>query len=443
MPILARRTVRRRTRCVLAHGLYSALVVYLTPTVIDTFVWECRHVFRERLYPPLLVLWGMISQALSNDSSDRAAIHRLAGWFGRDLSPGSGSYCKARKHLPLALLQAATRYVAAITAPCDLPLGQRRVFVLDGSAVTLADTDENQQLYPQPSIQKPGCGFPVLRFVALMDHATGCIVEMLFGSLHIHEARLARPLWDRLHKGDILLADRGFAGYGLLAALVARGVDVVIRQHYRRKNATPFSGPVDDRLEWWACPKRMPDCWGIEGPERLRVRVIRKTLPDGSVLILNTTLDTERYPAGILCGLYRSRWRVETMFGDLKTTLGLDETYPKTPATAHRRIWAHALAYNLMCCLLADVAITYGVPRNRLSLKGAADALNAGLGLRVTTLIEAWEWVADRVARDLLPDRPHRIEPRALKRRPKPFSWLTKPRPLLKNDPNARGRHKR
>jgi hypothetical protein len=432
MPILARRTVRRHTRCVLAHGLYSALVVYLTPTVIDTFVRECRHVFRERFYPPLLVLWGMISQALSHDSSDRAAIHRLAGWFGRDLSPGSGSYCKARKHLPLALLEAATRYVASITAPCDLPLGKRRVFVLDGSAVTLADTYENQQLYPQPTNQKPGCGFPVLRFVALMDHATGCIVEMLFGSLHIHDARLARPLWDRLHKGDILLADRGFAGYGLLA-----------RQHQAQKNVTPFPGQVDDSLEWWSCPKETPDWWGIEGPERLHVRVIRKTLPDGSVLTLNTTLSAKHYPARILCDLYRSRWRVETMFGDLKTTLGLDETYPKTPATAYRRVWAHALAYNLMCCLLADVAATYGVPRNRLSLKGAADALTAGLGLRVTTLLEAWEWVADRVARDLLPDRPDRVEPRVLKRRPKPFPWLTKHRRLLRNDPNARGRPKR
>lgn len=443
MPMLARRSVRRHTRCVLPHGLYCALVVYLTPAVIDTFVQECGHVFRERLYPPLLVLWGMISQALSNDSSDRAAIHRLAAWFGRDLSPASGSYCKARQNLPLALLQAATRYIAAITAPCDLPLGKRRVFVLDGSAVTLADTEKNQRLYPQPSNQKLGCGFPVLRFVALMDHATGCIVDMLFGSLHIHDARLARPLWDQLHKGDILLADRGFAGYGLLAALAARGVDVVIRQLHTRKNATPFSGPIDDHLEGWPCPEKTSDWWAIHMPERLPIRVIRKTLPDGRVLTLNTTLDAQRYPAAILCDLYRSRWRVETMFNDLKTTLGLDETYPKTPETAHRRIWAHALAYNLMCCLLADVAATYGVPRNRLSLKGAADALTAGLGLRVTTLRQAWEWVAGRVARDLLPDRPDRTEPRALKRRPKPFSWLTKHRRLLKNDPNARGRRKR
>jgi len=131
MPILVRPVVRRHTRCVLAHGLYPALVVYLTPTVIDTFVRECRHVFRERFYPPLLVLWGMISQALSNDGSDRAAIHRLANWFGHDLSPGSGSYCKARKRLPLSLLEAATRYIASIAPPCDLPLGNRRVSVLD------------------------------------------------------------------------------------------------------------------------------------------------------------------------------------------------------------------------------------------------------------------------------------------------------------------------
>lgn len=435
----ARSLLRRGSQRILAEGLYSALALYLTNALIDRFVEECGHVFRDRCYPPLLVVWGMISQALSAGSSDRATVHRLAAWFGRNPSPGSGSYCKARQRLPLRLLEALTRHVASMARPCDLPLGKRRVFVLDGSTVTLADTARNQRLYPQPSNQKPGCGFPVLHFVALMDHATGCIVRMLFGSLHNHDARLARPLWEWLRRGDVLLADRGFASYGLLAAARNRGADVVVRQHQLRANATAHKGQISDQFEWWKRPQRIPEWWGVDLPERLKVRVIRKTLPNGDVLALNTTLDPERYPANILLDLYRSRWRVETVFGDLKTTLGLDETYPKMPRTAHSRIWAHALAYNLMCCLLADVAATHRVPRSKLSLKGAADALAAGLTLCVRAIHEAWRWVADRIARDLLPDRPDRSEPRARKRRPKAFPLLDEPRQLARKEPYARG----
>jgi len=256
--------LRRQTRRVLARGLYGALALYLTPAVVKELVEGCGHRYRERFFPPQAVLWGMISQALSRNCSDRATVHLLAAWSGCDPSPRSGSYCKARQRLPLELLEAATQYIARITRRYELPLGKRRIFVLDGSTVTLADTPENQEPYPQPSAQKQGCGFPVLKFVTLMDHATGCIVGMEFGSLNTHEVRLAQPLLDQLQKDDILLVDRGFGGYALLAKMAALGVDVVVRQHKGRQNKEPLRNEGGDTVECWQRPTKKADCWDIE-----------------------------------------------------------------------------------------------------------------------------------------------------------------------------------
>src|SRR5205823_4905588 len=111
----------------------------------------------------------------------------------------------------------------------------RPVKVADGSTTQLADTKENQQRYPQPSSQKPGCGFPVMKFVALMSLTSGAILNVILGSLHHHDLRLLRGLWDQLKKGDILLGDRAYGEYTTLAGLPLQGVDVVARLHQRRK----------------------------------------------------------------------------------------------------------------------------------------------------------------------------------------------------------------
>lgn len=430
--------LQRRSRPVLRRGLYPALGRYLPAKAITKLVQASGQRFRKRIYTPLVTLWGMISQALSDNASDRAAIHRLAAWFGVDASAKSGGYCAARQRLPLRLLEDVAKYVAGKAPQHQRVFKDRGVCVLDGCNVTLADTKENQDMYPQPPGQTPGCGFPVIHFAALMDHATGCVVDMVFGSLREHDARLARPLWDHLKPGDILLIDRGFSSYALMSALGKRGVHVVARQHQRRKNSSEFSDTqrlvvsgFQECWEWWERPSKVPDWIRAELPEKLRVRVIHCHLPNGGILILNTLLSEEDYSAEELCELYRTRWRIETMFADLKVTLGLDNVLPKSPASAHRLLWAHALAYNLLCRLLLDVAKEHRVPRCQLSLKGAADALAAGVALGVKTLKEAWAWVARRIAQDRQPERPDRLEPRVRKRRPKQPPLMTKPRHQL------------
>jgi hypothetical protein len=431
----AKRSVRHRPAPILSKGLYPALAPYLSKSFVARLVARSGHLFRERLYPPWVTLWGMVFQALSSSRADRAATHHIASWFRMKASARSGAYCMARRRLPLEVIEAAAKHVAAKAPKIIRPFGGRRIYVMDGSSMTLADTKGNQALCPQPSGQKPGCGFPVLHFVALMDHATGCIVDMVFGNLLIHDARLARPLWDRLKRGDILLADRGFASYGILTALKRRGIDVLVRQHQCQKHlgARPIS--YEDGFETRTAPTHQPDWLALCLPSTKSIRVIRCLMKNGEELVLNTLISGEAASAEALCDLYRSRWRIETMFADLKTTLRLEKAMPQSVDSAHKTLWVHALAYNLMCRLLLDVALTRNIPRNQLSLKGALDALASGLALLVDTVARAIEWVMDRIAQCLIPHRPNRNEPRVRKRRPKQFPLMNRPRESYDAEP--------
>ena len=428
-------SVRPRPAPILSKGLLPALAPYLPKHLINRLVAQSGQLFRVRLYPPWVTLWGMIYQALSSDKADRAAVFRIAAWFRVGASIVSGAYCQARQRLRVEAIEAAAKHVATKAPRTQRALGNRRIYVLDGSSITLADTEENQARYPQPSAQKAGCGFPVLHFVALMDHATGCIVDMLFGDLHIHDARLARPLWDRLKRGDILLADRGFASYGMLVHLKSRGVDVVVRQHQRQldRGGCPIS--YEDGFEVRVAPKRQPEWWGSDLPRTLRVRIVRCKLSNGKTLILNTLIRKELASAEALCELYRSRWRIETMFGDLKTTLGIEKAMPRTGESAHKTLWAHALAYNLVCRLLLDVAIGRHVLRDQLSFKNAFRALLDGFDLLAKTLAKAVERAKDQIAKCPNLHRPNRSEPRVRKRRPKQYPLMTRSRASYATEP--------
>lgn len=440
MPQATRRVVRHRKVSLLAEGLYKALVGYVSAQVVASFVAACGCVFRQRLYPPAITLWAMVAQALSNGLSDRATVYRLAAHFGRQASPRSGAYCAARQRMPRALLRRATRYLAQQAPQHCSAIPGSRVFVLDGSNFTLADTPQNQARYPQPTSQAPGCGFPVLHFVALFDLATGCLVDLVCGSLKTGESRLARPLYRHLKPGDFLIIDRGFASYRVLATLHQRGVHVIARQHASRKNQLPLRGPLTDHQETWERPASTSgSCPSL--PASLTVRVVSCLIQRRERLILNTLLDDTQISAQALCALYRRRWEIETALGHLKTTLGLDSVYPKRPRTARQALWAHALAYNFLCRLLLDASIEHGIPRDRLSLKAAADALTESRMLVIVVATEVHVWVIQAIARDQRAPRPDRNEPRVIKRRPKQYGYMTQPRDQLKLNP-PRGKPK-
>src|SRR5262249_39324903 len=127
--------------------------------------------------------------------------------------------------------------------------------------LTMPDTPANQQAYPQPRTQKPGRGFPILRVVVLLALATAVLTGAALGPYlgkQQGEPVLLRTLLGQLQPGEVLLGDRYYGSYWLVALALTRGLDVVFRLHHRRK--VDFSQGthlgVDDHLVSWQKPQR-------------------------------------------------------------------------------------------------------------------------------------------------------------------------------------------
>jgi Transposase DDE domain len=406
---------------------------------------------RQRTYPLPLTFWAFLSQVLSPGSSCREIVRKVQAWYApqaKTPDSGTSAYCQARRRLPLACLTElhqtlASKLSARITTP-ELWLG-RCVKVVDGTGVSMPDTTANQQAWPQPSGQKTGCGFPVVKLVACFCLASGALLHWVEGTLKEHDCRLLQKLLSVFKKGEIVLADRGFSSYASLATLWMRGVDSVMRVHHFRKldwRTGQRLGRRDRRVTWQK-GLLQGKLWTAEQwaqlPAEITVRLIEIVVVvpgfrTQKLVLVTTLLDAQTYSAEALGQLYFRRWAVELFFRDIKATLGLDVLRCQTPAMVRKEIVMHALAYNLIRALMQDIAHRYQVAVQRLSFKGTVDALRQWRELFENT--KAQPRAADKlrrlfyqsIANDLLPDRHDRAEPRAVKRRPKNFRLLTKPR---------------
>src|SRR5262245_43062288 len=160
----------------------------------------------ERIFSPLVTLWVFLGQVLSADHSCRAAVARLiAHRVARGQGPCSaqtGAYCQARKRLPESFFadvaRQAGRSLDGGVEPRWLWKG-RRVYVYDGSSVTMPDTPQNQAEYPQPVVQRPGLGFPLARIAVVFSLACGAVLDLAicrYAGKGQSELGMLRTLWD-------------------------------------------------------------------------------------------------------------------------------------------------------------------------------------------------------------------------------------------------------
>jgi hypothetical protein len=282
---------------------------------------------------------------------------------------------------------------------------------------------------------------------------------MVEGSLRHHERLLARKLWPRLDPGDVVLADRGFCSYLDLSEILRFGSDALMRMHQMRKadfrqGRSLGSG---DRLIVWSKPSQRPPSCTPEDfaalPATLTLRMVRYQVKTPGfrteeVVLITTLLDPVAYPASALSELYFQRWTVELHFREIKVLLGLDVLRCLSPEMVRKEISMHRIAYNLVRLLMQRAGITHRVRLARISFKGTLDSLHhfadaihalAGRPRRQAALLEQ---LLQNIAKDLLPIRPGRVEPRARKRRPKNYHLLTKPRREMRV-PSHRNRAKK
>ena len=402
---------------------------------------------RERLFPPTETLSMFLAQALSADRSCQKAVNdtalkRLAGGLAL-CSTHTGAYCRARQRLPVEMVCSLARFTGRwVTARAPEPWRWRGrpVRLVDGTTVVLPDTPANQAEYPQPRSQKPGLGFPLCRMVGMVCLGSGAVLNAAIGRYQGKggdEQSLLRSMLDTLECGDLLLGDAFYATYFLLCTLRERGIDAVFEQHGARQRTTDFRCGQRlgqrDHLIVLEKPAIKPD-WMTQldyeqAPDTVTVRELRT----GGKTLVTTLLCPKQIRKSALKSLYRCRWHVELDLRNIKTTLGMERLSCQTPAMAIKEIWVYLLAYNLIRLMMAQAALlAHRLPR-QLSFK------------HTVQLWIAWDRHANGTAHDdklyglfvliaqqQVGDRPGRIEPRAIKRRPKPYPLLTKPRVIAR-----------
>ncbi len=426
----------------------------LPEPVIRLAISELKIKYKKRLFDPLITLWAFLSQVLDTDKTCHNAVSKIIAHLAQEQveipSTDTSAYCQARARLPEKLLEKLFNYSAQnleeIVTQEHLWCG-RNVLVIDGSTVSMPDTIENQKEYPQPSTQKPGCGFPIAKIGAIFSLFTGAATAFCIDVLNTHDIKLARRLYSFLKPNDVLLGDRAFCAYADMFAIKQLDCDAVFRKHQSR-TTTMRKGKIIgdcDKLVTWYKPKRCPAGLSKDEflalPTSITVREIYYYIfipgfRSQRVSLITTLLDTKTYSTLEIVGLYGQRWDVELDLRHLKTTLGMDVLRCKTPSMVRKEIYVYLLAYNLLRSLMWSAGTSYGTPPLRLSLQGTRHHLNNFipelLAATSTKRLQIYRTLLKVIAHKAVSDRPGRSEPRVRKRRPKAYPLMTKPRHELR-----------
>lgn len=401
----------------------TALGGVLEPDAAERVFREHGHDWRERTLSPATTLDLFIRQVIDGNASCGAVRHYAGHSFT------AGAYCQARTRLPLAAIAgvcmtAARQAREAYESDRSSLWRGHRTFHLDGTSFSMPDTPPLQQTFGQPGGQKAGCGFPVAHLLVSFDATTGMLLDAIPAPLRTHDLRDVRWIHRHLNTGDVLIGDKAFGSWAHLAMLQRTGLHGVFPLHQRR----PIGG-ASDRTERWPKPPRKPDWMSREQfdafPESIAVRVVRRTVRRRgfrpmTVHLVTTLLDDRAYPADELIGLGRDRWFAELNIRHLKTTMGLDVLKCKTVDGVLKELAVFCLVYNLVRAVMLDASQNQGVSVDRISF---ADALNhLRHGRAASTAVRLM----------VNPLRPGRREPRAIKRRPKEYDRLNRPRDAMR-----------
>jgi hypothetical protein len=432
----------------------------LTDEFVGQAMTAVEGVWKDRIYTPLMTLWVFLIQVLSTDHSCRGAVarliaHRLSQGQSR-CSAKTGAYCQARKRLSEKFFSAVACLVGrALDAKVDprwLWKG-RRVYLFDGTTVTMPDTPENQQAYPQVYNQKPGAGFPIARVGALTSLACGAILNLdicRYAGKGQGEVSLLRRLWDVLRPGDILLTDRLMANWTNILLLQQHGIELVARLNKANRKADFRRGKRlnhhDHLVRWfkpsfirsldWKTYKALPEYITVR---ETFIRVAQTGFRTQAIVVVTTLLDPQQTTPQDLAVLYRARWNNELDLRSIKSTLQMHHLRCKTPELVRKEIWTHILAYNLIRTIMAQAATTHDLLPRSISFKGTIQTLDAFRpvmelqGARYSGhRLEMYRHFLAVIATHRVADRPNRFEPRLKKRRLNHYGWLMKPRAEMK-----------
>lgn len=437
----------KRCRARFAQSVGAVLGEVLPTALLKQWVAEEVGQYRERIYSPVRTLMLFLEQVLSADHSCQDATARgvsaQVALGQKSSSLNNAAYCDARQRLPLGLPTRLAREVGARLTeqqPVQWLWRGRQVKLVDGTTVSMPDTTENQASFPQSRVQKAGLGFPLARLVAIVSLSCGAVLDWGLGACEGKQTGETALLWDlakSFKRGDVVIADRCYAGYFMIALFVMLGVDVVIRQHQQR--STDFRRGTRlgrrDHLVIWERPQR-PSWMDQVTYDTMPVTLTMRETRSSDWTLATTLIDASDVAKAELINMYQLRWQVELDLRSIKDVMQMGVLRCKSPEMVKKEIATHLAAYNLVRAVMAQAAYLGKVLPRQLSFKGALQVLRAfEENLRHCPqgrLCVRHAYLLAGIGQLKLPMRPGRVEPRVVKRRPKPIKLLTKPRNILR-----------
>jgi hypothetical protein len=436
---------------------------FVADEAIERAARDAGHRWRERQLGPVETVHLFVLQVIHCNTAIRHLRH-LAGH-----AVNAAAYCEARMRLPLEVLGrllrdsagSAAAAAAAGSSSSSSSAGRwcgLRVLLVDGSSTIAPDTPASDRAFGHPAHQRPGCGFPVPKVLALFDAASGMVLEVLCLPLFTHEQSAVWRLHPVLGPGDLLVGDRGFCSYVHLAMLHLRGAAALFRMHQRQvvdfrphrrprrkgERGRPRSrfvrrlGKCDQVVAWprpGTRPKWMAATAALAAqfdtlPGELLVRELRYHVRGRGrrtrvVTVATTLLDPARYPKERVAELYGLRWSVETHLAELKTTLRMRRVRSRTPDGVAKELAVYCLAYNLVRAAMVRAAARQGTTPDRVSF---VDALR--------WLLSAAAPGAEVAALVINPRRAGRHEPRVVKDLQDTYRKMVLPRAQLRRRPD-------
>jgi Transposase DDE domain len=421
----------------------------------DAIMAVCHEVgytsWRDRVLTPVTTIQLFLLQILHGNTACSHLPH-LSG-----LRFSASAYCQARSKLPLDLFRLLLTRLCTSAQSRISDEGRwhgHRTFFVDGSGCSMPDTPALQDAFGQSTEQRPGCGFPMAHLLGLFHAGTGVLLKLVVAPLLTHDLAHVQAVHPSLHAGDVLVADRGLCSYAHLALLAQAGLHAVLRVGARQivdfTPGRPFVKPsvrrtpavkgiprsrwlkalgVHDQVVAWLKPKTCPSWLTRETlaalPDSLVLREVQYRIDTSGfrtreITLVTTLLDAETYSVSDLAGLYRQRWQVETALSQLKTTMQMDVLPCKTVPGVLKELTVFAIVYNLVRLVMCQSATLQHLSIEQISFIDALRWLGAlGTEVPLGALI-------------VNPIRPHRVEPRVKKRRPKSFPLMMKPRQALR-----------
>jgi len=399
--------------------------------------------YRCRLMTPIVIVLHMITAAIWPEESFNAAWQSAWSSFSASFpqmagqSPSRAGVAKARKRLPLAVWQRLTRWICQQTQQYSASMDKwrgHRIALVDGMCLTLPDEPELRKDFPPPKGNHGYGRYPLARMVCVSLARTMTVINYRIGKYRQDENTLLTPMLETLRKGDLLVADRHFAGANLYHNYMANGLEYLTRVHQKLK-ISRLKRLYQYSENDFVAKLKTGDVYRRRNPELPKyitarfIRVAASIRGRGcDIWLVTSLLDAAEYPADEIGTLYLQRWRIETLFRQFKVNFSSDQLRSKSVDAISKEVAARICAINIVRTIMLEAAIENDVDPMRISFVSTVRTIIAyapAMAIRpVHQLPLIYLAMLKEIASHIVPERPGRVEPRRLAHDPKHYPRL-------------------